>query len=768
MNQTLRPILVASVMAVFGLPARADIDTGEFTYQGQIKLNGLPVTDLCDFSLSLWDSATSTAPADQVGPTLTFDGIGGNAGPVDVVNGFFSVMLDFGPEAFTDEARWLEVAVRCPAGVGDYSILSPRERMTGAPYAIHTRGIFVDDAGNVGIGSDNPREKLEVHGNIAIVDAGLDPYLELQADTMVMRLRALDGTGFAVTDDRDQPHMVVGSRGEGVGIGTTRPEALLHVTGAGRFRGNHIAYFESNSGPASDGIAIQLSNPHTNRENNFITFYNGDRLVTGRIEGFDREFGDWIAPPPIPDVGLTFDPGISYNEDWYTPGTLPSLSFSPGSLPTVNFSAGSLPTANFAPGTLPSVNFTPGTLPTLSFSPGTLPTANFTPGTLPSVVWDDGSLPSFSGQYCNVVGISVLCGFSWSAGSTPTLSFSAGTLPSLTFNGGSLPSATFNGGSLPTLNFTPGTLPSLTFNGGSLPSLNFSGGSLPSASLNRGTLPRIEKPPFLLSPPVLSFDPPTREELEALYCWALENGHTDVVQLDPVSIAMANLRQQVAASCKDEGVTYGSKGADYAEYLPKMNPSDQFQLGQIVGVHGGKVSLKTEGAEQIMAISRAPVVVGNVPPDSERHNFVTVGFMGQLPVVVRGKVFAGDYIIPSGREDGTAKAVRPENLTIDHIGRTLGRAWSESENNLYSLINVAIGLNGYEEKVVLQEHQRRLDSQTSRLEGLVSENARLKGELASMEDRMESLVAAVRALEDQAAAGSNCDRPVAMTGSVRP
>ena len=127
-----------------------------------------------------------------------------------------------------------------------------------------------------------------------------------------------------------------------------------------------------------------------------------------------------------------------------------------------------------------------------------------------------------------------------------------------------------------------------------------------------------------------------------MFCWALEYGVRDYVALDPVSIAAENLKQAVAMRCMDEGVTYGSKGADYAEYLPKLNPEDRFQLGQIVGVRGGKVSLATDGAEQIMAVSRAPVVVGNVPPAGEKDNYVTVGFMGQLPVVVRGKVRAGD------------------------------------------------------------------------------------------------------------------------------
>jgi len=706
----------------------AGVDTGEFGYQGQLKLDG-------------------ALPGDQVGSALTFDGGAGNPAPVEVANGLFSVVLDFGPTAFTDDARWLEVAVRCPAAVGDYTVLAPREAIVGAPHAVHTRGIFVGDAGDVGLGTNNPHEKLEVNGNIAVAVEGFDPYIELMsdgaADATTMHLTTLDVVGFAVTDERHDPKFVVRPTGD-IGMGTTRPEAPLHVTGAGRFRGNHLAFFHSRSGPQSDGIAIQLDNPSTNRENNFITFYNGREGVTGRIEGFDLENGDWIAPPPLPDIGMTLDPGITYNPTWFNPGTLPTASFNRGQLPTASFSRGQLPTASFNQGQLPSLTFSGGSFPSANFSRGSLPTASF----------NDGSLPSFSANYCTVVGIRVLCGFNWSAGSTPSLNFSGGSLPSLTFSRGSLPTASFGVGRLPSLTFSGGALPNLTFSGGALPSLTFSGGSLPS----------VEKSPIVIGEPSLTFDLPTEEELEALFCWSYETGLSDFVSLDPVGVAVERLKEQVAMRCKDEGVTYGSKGADYAEWLPKLNPSDQFQIGQIVGVHGGKVSLETEGAEQIMAISKAPVVVGNVPAEEEKQNFVTVGFMGQLPVVVRGKAKPGDYIIPSGREDGTAVAVSPEDLALEHLGRTLGRAWSESDNDVYSLINVAIGLDGYEAKTVLRRHREQIDTQARNQDALVAENSRLKAELNAMDVKLTSLMASFQKLEERVHAQAACPQTVAVAG----
>jgi len=680
-------------MLAYGAEGAA-VDSGEFTYRGQLKLNAVPVNDTCDFEFSLWDDATSNAGSHLVGQILTFDGQSGNAAPIDVANGLFAVLLDFGPTAFVDQDRWLEVSVRCPAGAGTYSTLSPRELITGVPYAIRTRGIAVNEDGDVGIGTDSP-------------------------------------------------------------------EAPFHVVGAGRFRGNHVAYFESRSGPSSDGIAIQLGNLHTNRNNNFITFYNSAQLVTGRIEGFDLENGDWVAPPPTFDVNLTFDPNITYNPNWLNPGSLPTATLAPGTLPNVNFTPGTLPTLNFTPGTLPNLNFTPGSLPSLSFNGGTNPSLIFSGGTLPSHTFNPGTLPSLS--------INFFAGsFSFNTGTLPSATFSTGTLPSATFNSGTLPTASLNPGTLPTANFTPGTLPTLSFSGGSLPTLSFAPGTLPSLSFNGGSLPSLNHPPVTIGVPSLTFDVPTFEEINDLYCWANENGIHNYVALDPINVAAEAIKEAVTKICMDEGVTYGSKGADYAEWLPKLNPEDRFQLGQIVGVHGGKVSLKTDGAEYIMAVSHAPVVVGNVPLESDKDKFVTVGFMGQLPVVVRGAAQPGDYIIPSGREDGTAIAVAPAKLQLEHVGRILGRAWSQSDNDIYSLVNVAIGLNSNEVKIILEAHRDRIAAQGRTLTALSAENVRLQTQLNSMENQVSALLTAVRRLEQQVHDQGLCAPTVETVGLLHP
>ncbi|MGA9349147.1 MAG: hypothetical protein WBW48_10125 [Anaerolineae bacterium] len=101
-----------------------------FTYQGQLRQGGSPVNGTCDFQFSLWDAASGGA---QIGTTQT-------ATSVTVSNGLFTVQLDFGSAAFTGDARWLEIAVRCPAGSGSYTTLTPRQPLTAAPYALYAKG----------------------------------------------------------------------------------------------------------------------------------------------------------------------------------------------------------------------------------------------------------------------------------------------------------------------------------------------------------------------------------------------------------------------------------------------------------------------------------------------------------------------------------------------------------------------------------------------------------------------------------------------------
>ena len=108
-----------------GLVLGAPLGTA-FTYQGQLRMAGVPVNGNCDFQFSLFDAVAAGTP---IGATLT-------ASNLSLVDGRFTVQLDFGAAAFTGEARWLQIAARCPTSSGSFTTLDPRQPLTPSPYAL--------------------------------------------------------------------------------------------------------------------------------------------------------------------------------------------------------------------------------------------------------------------------------------------------------------------------------------------------------------------------------------------------------------------------------------------------------------------------------------------------------------------------------------------------------------------------------------------------------------------------------------------------------
>lgn len=181
MNMARFEVLV--VAAVLGIAAAvwADPVGTAFTYQGQLKENGLPVTDYGDFRFTLYDCET---PPTQVGPTLTFDGIDGNPGPIAMENGLFTVRLDFGTDIFTGEKRCLEIEVRRPSGAGEYTTLTPPQELTPSPQALYAETAGTTVGGVTGSGTNyrvarftgtstigNSELYQNSHGNIGVCGA---------------------------------------------------------------------------------------------------------------------------------------------------------------------------------------------------------------------------------------------------------------------------------------------------------------------------------------------------------------------------------------------------------------------------------------------------------------------------------------------------------------------------------------------------------------------------------------------------------------------
>ncbi len=157
------------------------------------------------------------------------------------------------------------------------------------------------------------------------------------------------------------------------------------------------------------------------------------------------------------------------------------------------------------------------------------------------------------------------------------------------------------------------------------------------------------------------------------------------------------------------GVYIASGSGDYAECLKRLDENESIMAGDIVGVFGGKITKSTRGAHQLMVVSSAPIVLGNMPPASEEYLYEKVAFLGQVPVKVLGPVKEGDYIIPGGMNNGTGIAVSPELMTAEEYTKILGRAWDSSELEDIKLVNVAVGLNSGDIANFVQKQHYRLE-----------------------------------------------------------
>src|SRR5262245_38418054 len=146
---------VSALVLSAGVPAALAIPLGShWTYQGRLVLNGEPVVGPADVQFQLFASAGGGVPL------ATSTHLNQN-----ISDGLFTVdAVQFGVTHFNGQECYVEVSVRAPAGVGAYSILSPRQRIAPTPYALQTRGLYVDPSLNVGIGTTSPLDKLHVDG----------------------------------------------------------------------------------------------------------------------------------------------------------------------------------------------------------------------------------------------------------------------------------------------------------------------------------------------------------------------------------------------------------------------------------------------------------------------------------------------------------------------------------------------------------------------------------------------------------------------------
>ncbi len=217
---------VAFIVGVIGPVGLLHGQGTAFTYQGQLKEAGTPANGNYDMTFRVFDADFD---GNQYGDDYLLEA-------ASVVDGLFTVSLDFGAGVFTGVPLWLEIEVNAV-------ILAPRQPLTATPYAQTCKDAYLSTFsnysyyayapwvpsgsdlyyvdGNVGIGTAKPTAKLDVAG-----EAGVDGIRF--PDGSLQTTAAIGGGGDSVWSQNGIDAYYNAGK---VGVGTSAPDGKLHVAG---------------------------------------------------------------------------------------------------------------------------------------------------------------------------------------------------------------------------------------------------------------------------------------------------------------------------------------------------------------------------------------------------------------------------------------------------------------------------------------------------------------------------------------------------------
>lgn len=181
---------------------------------------------------------------------------------------------------------------------------------------------------------------------------------------------------------------------------------------------------------------------------------------------------------------------------------------------------------------------------------------------------------------------------------------------------------------------------------------------------------------------------------------------------------MRKIAKEVATSYLAIGVQYGSGNGDYAEWLERFDHSENISAGDIVAVKGGKITKDLKDAEQIMAVSEKPIVLGNIPEEGMGSLGNNVAFMGQIPVKIMGSVATGDYIVGTSDIPGYGVAISPQNMTIEDFKYAVGRSWDANTDNGPKMVNTVVGVHNGDYLNILKRYEQKFRESEERLQSV--------------------------------------------------
>ncbi len=134
MKLTFNFLRFSTLIAVLIICATATLaQTTAFTYQGRFSDSTLPqpTSGSYEMQYKLFDTPT-VGTGLQNGTTQTVSS-------VSVVNGIFTVQLDFGGGAFRANSIFVEIGVRPVGSAAAFTVLGPRQQITAAPLAVRSQ-----------------------------------------------------------------------------------------------------------------------------------------------------------------------------------------------------------------------------------------------------------------------------------------------------------------------------------------------------------------------------------------------------------------------------------------------------------------------------------------------------------------------------------------------------------------------------------------------------------------------------------------------------
>ncbi len=310
--------IIAFAAASLVAASAALAQTTAFTYQGELKNSGSPANGLYDFRFRLFDDAVS---GNLIGSSFCVDN-------VQVTNGRFTTILDFGQQFATTSARLLDIQVRQDTGqdcsqAAGFTQLSPRQPIAptprataanvanalSAPDGAPANAVVVDNAGHVGIGTSTPAFPIHVASTFAVLglqdtgpnntQAGYISYRNgTGTETGWIGYGSAGDTDLSIVNARTGGDIVLNPISGNVGVGTASPTAKLEVRGeirygtTGQFRpaaGEEplriIRGKFSSTGVILLGQGFTVANPSTGvYDVTFSTPFTGTPVVTTSLD----------------------------------------------------------------------------------------------------------------------------------------------------------------------------------------------------------------------------------------------------------------------------------------------------------------------------------------------------------------------------------------------------------------------------------------------------------------------------------------------------